>query len=133
MLTTRLRRAHPVRIRQLRLSHHFSVHNKGAAIGSASPTLRCPVGLRRGIVGCLVDSRLEQILQRELGDASGVCTRKLSECSVANTGIHAVEIRMVEEVEEFAAELDLPKFVNRKFLEQREVHVYQAGTIQHTP
>src|ERR1035438_7368408 len=116
---------------QLHPSHHFSVHNVAVTIGSAL-TRRCPANIRRGIIR-LIESRLEQILQRELCNTSITRIRESSERSaVADTGIRIAKVRVVEEVEEFTSELDLPKFMNRELLEQREIHVDPAGTSQQT-
>src|ERR1039458_10089453 len=103
---------------QLHPSHHFSVHNVAVTIGSAL-TRRCPANIRRGIIR-LIESRLEQILPREVCSTSITRIRESSERSaVADAGIRIAKVRVVEEVEEFTSELDLPGFINRQLLEPR--------------
>ena len=66
----------------------------------------------------LFDSRLEQILQRELCYTSVTRTCKLADIPVAYGVRRVAKVRVVEEVEELAAELELPSLENRELLEQ---------------
>src|SRR5580658_5876787 len=69
---------------------------------------------------------LEKIFQRELHDARVTRRLQLSKCAVAYRVVRVVEIRVVEQVEEFAPELNLSEFMDGELLEQGEVHIHQA-------
>lgn len=124
------RRAHLDRICLLRSSHHFNLPGKVTANSEAS-TRRCLAGSRRGI-DRLSSCALEQKLERELRHATVTCAGKCTFVAIGYVVARVAKVRMVEEVEELAPELDFPKLVDREFLKQREVHVDPARTIQRT-
>ena len=62
--------------------------------------------------------RLEDVLQSELQDAPVGCGGQLTEVAVAHVAVWISEVRVIEEVEGFTAELELSVLEEWKFLEQ---------------
>ena len=92
----------------------------------ADPAVYKSLKRRPALMRALWFGFLEKILQRELHDARVSRRLQLTECPIADRIVRVIEIRVVEQVEEFAPELYLPVFVDRKFLEQGEIYIHQA-------
>ena len=82
----------------------------------------------------LVGAALEAIFQRKLDDSRIHRSRRdLAKCGGAREGDGRIsKLRVIEDVEEFGAELDVLPLCDSRILNQRKVEVDVAGTEQNT-
>ena len=80
---------------------------------------------------CHRENALELVLHRNLHDAWGVCRGYESEGgSIVPVAVRIVELRVIEDVEGFRAELRRLAFVDMEIPQQGKIGVIQAGPVE---